>query len=531
MDPREIDVVVVGAGFAGLYMIHKLRTLGFGVQGFEAGADVGGTWYFNRYPGARCDVESFDYSYSFDSEIEQEWNWTERFATQPEILRYIRHVADRLDLRRDIRFSTRVAAATWNEDQRRWQVTTDAGEMVAARYLILATGSLSAAKAPEIAGLDSFGGETLHTSSWPEEGVDFTGQRVGIIGTGSSAIQAIPLIAQQADHLTVFQRTPAFSLPARNAPLDDAAIAARKHEYRRHRARCRATQAGVLFRGTDVPALSMGEEERRAAYETAWANGGQDFVRTFKDLILNRAANDTASCFVREKIAEVVADPATAAALTPRDFPIGSKRVAVDTDYYETFNRPNVSLVNLRDTPIERIEASGVRTRAGVVPLDALILATGFDAITGSFLRIAITNGDGATLAEKWAAGPQTYLGLGMAGFPNLFIVAGPGSPSVLVNMVLAGEQHVEWIADCLVSLRTRGLTRIEAQADAERKWVDRVNALANKTLFMAGDSWYLGANVPGKPRVFMPFVGGFASYAAICDDVAGKGYEGFTLS
>lgn len=528
---KPIDAVVVGAGFAGLYLLHKLRMLGFSVVSYEAGSDVGGTWYFNRYPGARCDVESFDYSYSFDPVIEQEWTWTERFATQPEILRYIGFVADRLDLRRDIRFDTRVAAAQWQETAHLWDVTTDQGETVAARYLILATGSLSAAKAPDITGLATFGGETLFTSSWPEDGVDLSGRRVGIIGTGSSGIQAIPLIAEQADHLTVFQRTPAFSLPARNAPLDEAAIAERKRRYREHRAACRATQTGVLFRSTDQSALVLDEAARRAVYEQAWAYGGQDFIRTFKDLILDHRANETAADFVRDKIAEIVTDPRTATALTPRNFPIGSKRVAVDTNYYETFNRPNVALVDLRETPIETIEPGGVRTTAGLTEIDTLVLATGFDAITGSFLRIAVENGNGLTLADKWAAGPQTYLGLGVSGFPNLFIVAGPGSPSVLVNMVLAGEQHAEWIADCLTAMRERGLTRIEAQADAEHGWVERVNKLAGRTLFMAGDSWYLGANVPGKPRVFMPFVGGFAAYADICADVARDGYRGFSLS
>ncbi len=523
---REVDCVVVGAGFGGLYMLHELRKAGFSVQGFERGSGVGGTWFWNRYPGARCDVESFDYSYSFDSALEQEWDWSERFATQPEILRYLEHVADRFDLRPLIAFDTEVAAADWSEAAGRWQVKTSAGEW-SARYLILATGSLSAAKAPDIAGLGDFAGQTVSTANWPEDGVDFANKRVGVIGTGSSGIQAIPLIAAQAEHLTVFQRTPSFTVPARNAPLAPDQIATRKAAYRDHRATVRQTAPGVIFRMTGKSAHELADVDRTAAYEDAWTHGGAGFAQVFNDLILDQTANATAADFVRAKIRETVADPETAASLTPGDYPIGSKRIAVDTDYYATFNRPNVTLKDLRKDPLQRIVAQGVETAEGTTPLDVLVLATGFDAMTGSFLRIAITGTDD-TLAEKWSAGPRTYLGLMSAGFPNLFLIAGPGSPSVLTNMVLSIEQHVEWVRDCLIALRDRGETRIEPTREAEDQWVDRGNAMAARTLFMSGNSWYLGANVPGKPRVFMPFIGGVAVYRAICEKVVANDYAGF---
>ena len=525
---REVDAVVVGAGFAGLFMLYRLREAGFLVQGFERGGDVGGTWFWNRYPGARCDVESLDYSYSFDHQLEQDWHWTERFATQPEILSYLRHVADRFELRPLIAFDTTVAGADWDEEATRWRVRTDAGDEWLARHLILGTGSLSAAKTPDIEGLDGFAGRTVSTANWPAEGLDLTGERVGVIGTGSSGIQAIPLIAAQAGHLTVFQRTPSFTVPARNAPLHPDHVAAFKGRYRDHRRSVLETTPGVHFRGTGKSAFELEEDRRRAALEEAWEHGGPGFAHTFNDMITDERANHVASEFVRDKIREIVHDPEVATALTPRDYPIGSKRIAVDTDYYATYNRENVTLRDLRRTPLRRIVPEGVELSDGVVPLDTLVLATGFDAMTGSFLRVAVRNGEGETLKEKWAAGPRTYLGLMSAGFPNLFMIAGPGSPSVLTNMVVSIEQHVEWIRDCLVDLRERGLNPIEPARDAEDRWVDRVNAVAAKTLFMAGNSWYLGANVPGKPRVFMPFIGGVKAYRAICEKVAADGYAGF---
>ncbi len=527
---RRVDAVVVGAGFGGLYMLHRLRKAGFNVHGFERGADVGGTWYWNRYPGARCDVESLDYSYSFNEDLRQEWQWTERFATQPEILRYLEHVADRFNLRSLISFGTSVETAQWSEPYQRWLVETDQGERLSVQYFILATGSLSAAKTPDIAGIESFAGKVYNTSSWPADGVDFAGQRVGVIGTGSSAIQAVPLIARQAAHLTVFQRTPAFTVPARNRELQPDEVRAFKRDYPTYRQRILATRQGVHFPTTGKSALDLSPTEREAVYAEAWQRGGPGFVQVFTDLLTDRVANETAAEFLRARIAEIVTDPVVADALTPRDYPIGSKRIAVDTGYYATFNRPNVTLENLRDAPIESVVAEGVQTTKSLVPLDALVLATGFDAMTGSFLRIDVQGRAGLPLREKWAAGPRTYLGLMSNGFPNMFMIAGPGSPSVLTNMVVSIEQHVDWITDCLVTMRDRSEQSIEPFLQVEDEWVESCNRAAERTLFMAGDSWYLGANVPGKPRVFMPYLGGVAVYRDICAEIAQNGYRGFSI-
>ena len=523
----DVDVAVVGAGFGGLYALHKLRGLGFSVQGFEIGDAVGGPWYWNRYPGARCDGESMAYSYSFDDALQQEWEWTERFATQPEIQRYLAHVADRFDLRPLIRFATRVERSEWDEAARRWRVSTDQGDTLAARFVILATGSLSAAKAPDIPGLDSFGGPLYFTSSWPREGVDFAGRRVGVIGTGSSAIQAIPLIAEQAAHLTVFQRTASFTVPAHNAPMAPDYQAAFKARYPEHRAEARRSRTGVLFHATGKSALEVDEEERLHHYEEAWRRGGPGLPSVFTDMLADEQANHHAAEFVRGKIREQVNDPEVAEALTPRGYPIASKRLAVDTDYYRTFNRANVTLKDLRKAPLERIAPEGVVTADGTTELDALVLATGFDAMTGSFTRVDAHGVDG-TLGEKWAAGPRTYLGVMSAGFPNLFLIAGPGSPSVLSNMVVSCEQHVEWVADLLAAMRDAGQTRVEATREAEDKWTQDLTDLAAQTLFMKGNSWYLGANVPGKPRVFMPYIGGVGEYRRISEEIAADGYRGF---
>ena len=528
MNSKSVDAVIVGAGFAGLYMLHRLRSTGYRVAGFERGGDVGGTWYWNRYPGARCDVESLDYCYSFDSALQQEWNWTERYATQPEILRYLQHVADRFALRPLIRFDTCIDRAQWNESERRWRVHSDAGDVLDARFLILATGSLSAAKTPDIEGLAAFSGRVIETSSWPQSGVDFSGQRIGVIGTGSSGIQAIPLIAEQAAQLSVFQRTPTFSVPAQNKPFDPAWLAAFKTRYAEHRQRCRETWPGVIFHGSGKTVAELSTQERVQALEKNWAIGGPGFQYSFLDLISNRESNDTAAAFVRDKIRQIVKNPVTAEALCPRDYPLGTKRLAVDTNYYASFNRDNVRLIDLRKTPLRRVVAAGIETSAGITPLDTLVLATGFDAITGSFLKIEVRDAEGRSLREAWAAGPRTYLGLMSAGFPNLFIVAGPGSPSVLSNMVLSIEQHVEWIADCLDALRQDGMTRIEAEESAQDEWVNRVNRTAAGTLYNEANSWFLGANVPGKPRVFMPYVGGVAVYRHLCDKIARNGYTDF---
>jgi cyclohexanone monooxygenase len=527
---REVDLVVVGAGFAGLYMLHRARSQGLSVQVFEAGDGVGGTWYWNRYPGARCDVESMEYSYGFDEDLQQEWEWTEKYATQAEILEYANHVADRFDLRHDIQLSTRVTSAAFDEDRRRWDVSTDRGDEVSSRFLVMATGCLSAANLPEIPGAGSFDGPTYHTGQWPHEPVDFTGQRVGIIGTGSSAIQSIPLIAEQAAELTVFQRTPAYTVPAWNAPLDPVEVKEIKTEYAQFRADNRRMPSafGSRLGRTDTSAHEVSEEERRAEYERRWARGGLQFMGAFTDLVLDKAANDTAAEFVREKLHEIVRDPDTARRLSP-DQVIGCKRLCVDTGYWETFNKPHVRLVDLRESPIEAITAGGVQTTVEHHDLDVLIYATGFDAMTGALLRIDIRGRGGRTIQDAWSAGPRTYLGLGVEGFPNLFTITGPGSPSVLTNMLVSIQQHVEWIADCIGYLDEQGQATIEPTIEAQDAWVDFVNSVAGFTLFPTCNSWYLGANVPGKTRVFMPLPG-FPTYVDKCEQVVADGYEGFTL-
>ena len=526
------DVVVVGAGFAGMYMLYRLRGLGFTARVYEQGSGVGGTWYWNRYPGARCDVESMQYSYSFSDELQQEWDWSERYAPQPEILKYANHVADRFDLRRDIQFDTRVERAEFDEGTNLWSVTVSDGKTVTAKYVVLATGCLSNARKPDINGLDRFRGKVYHTGNWPHEPVDFTGLRVGVIGTGSSSIQSVPVIAEQARHVTVFQRTANFSIPARNARLTEEerqAFRARYPEIRRF-AREEARN-GIYTELPDRGALDDGDNERRAKYESRWQRGGLTFLSVYNNLALDQAANDTAANFVREKITEIVKDPETAKRLQPNDHPIGSKRICIDTDYYAAFNRPNVTLADIRSNPIEEITENAVRVGGKDYEIDALVLATGFDAMTGSVAKIDIRGRDGRTLNQKWAEGPRTYLGLMSAGFPNLFVITGPGSPSVLSNMIVSIEQHVDWIADCLGYMRDRGLDTMEAQVDAEDKWVAHVNEVAYATLYPQANSWYMGANIPGKPRIFMPYIGGVGPYRKICNDVAAKGYEGFVMT
>ena len=524
------DAIIVGAGFAGMYMLHRLRGLGLTARVYEAGKGVGGTWYWNRYPGARCDVESMDYSYSFSDELQQEWRWSERYSAQPEILRYANHVADRFDLRRDIQFETRVTAAAFDEATSRWTVETDRGDRVSARFCIMATGCLSDAQLPPIAGRESFAGKWYHTGRWPHEGVDFTGRRVGIIGTGSSAIQSIPLIAKQAAHLVVFQRTPNYSMPAQNAPLDPAYERRVKETYADFRRQARESRVGFVTERSGDSALAVPETERRREYEKRWSRGGLGFSAAYTDLLTSKEANDTAAEFFRAKIRNIVRDPEVARVLTPTDYPLGTKRLCVDTDYYDTFNRDNVTLVDLRKTPIEAITPQGVRTSEAEYEVDDLVFATGFDAMTGALLAIDIRGRGGRPLREAWAAGPRTYLGLSIAGFPNLFTITGPGSPSVLSNMVVSIEQHVDWIADCLAYLDRQGHASIEATVEAQEAWVQHVNEVGHMTLYPLAKSWYMGANVPGKPRVFMPYIGGVGVYRQKCDEVAAKGYEGFAL-
>jgi cation diffusion facilitator CzcD-associated flavoprotein CzcO len=530
---KELDAIIIGAGFSGLYQLHCLRErLGLAVKVLEAADGVGGTWYWNRYPGARCDSESHSYCYFFSDALLEEWEWSERYPGQAEILRYLDFVADRLGLRRDIRFGTRVVSAAFDEAANRWNVETQAGERFTATYLITAVGCLSAANLPDIPGLESFEGEWYHTGEWPHEGVDLAGKRVGQIGTGSTGIQAAPAIARQAGHLTVFQRTANYSVPARNAPLSKAFKRELRENYAEIRALVQDTPNAHPFRISERKVFGVSAEDRQAIYEAAWEKGGLQFRASFQDLLADRAANDTAADFVKNKIRETVKDPKTAESLAAIDHPYAAKRPPIDTGYFETFNRENVSLVDLRATPITGITPRGVRTSDAEYELDVIVFATGFDAMTGPLLQIDIRGRDGLALRQAWRAGPKTYLGLQVPGFPNMFTITGPGSPSVLCNMPVAIEQHVEWIADCIAFLRENGVARIEAATEAAERWGEHVNEIADTTLLpQVPHSWYLGANIPGKPRVFMPYAGGLPRYRGICNDVAAQGYPGFILT
>jgi cyclohexanone monooxygenase len=526
-----LDVAVIGAGFAGMYMLHRLRRAGFAVKAFEAGPDVGGTWYWNRYPGARCDVESMQYSYSFDDGIQQDWTWTERFATQPEILRYANFVADRLDLRKDIGFGIRIVSGRFDTSCNQWTLETDIGPTIHARTVITAVGCLSSPNLPKIEGMDSFQGQTIHTSDWPRDGADLTGKRVAIIGTGSTAIQAIPEIARQAAQLTVFQRTPNFSVPARNAPLSEETIAWWKGNYPELRKKAReTTRSGTIYDPPAGPAIGADPSTVRAEMEARWEKGGANFAFAFSDLIVDPDANAIAAEFVRDKIREIVHSPETAEALCPVDYPIFCKRICVDSDYFATYNRENVTLVNLRRTALERITPKGVRTSDQEREFDVVIYATGFDAITGSLLRLNLTGTQGRTLSEKWAEGPKAYLGLATSEFPNLFMITGPGSPSVLSNVLVSIEQHVDFLADLMVNLRSRGIERIETTPEDDETWARHVIEVAETTLYPKAASWYMGANIPGKPRVFMPYIG-VDKYRKKCAEVAAGGYSGFKMS
>ncbi|RJG00655.1 flavin-containing monooxygenase [Noviherbaspirillum sedimenti] len=525
----EFDAIVVGAGFGGMYALHKLRGLGMRVRVLEAAPDVGGTWYWNRYPGLRCDAESVEYSYSFDDGLQQDWEWTEKFATQPEILRYAKHVADRFDFRRDINFETRVKSATYDEATKRWCIVTDRDEELTARFFIMATGCLSVASVPKMKGLDSFKGRWYHSSNWPEGGVNFKGLRVGVIGTGSTGIQLIPEVAKDAAHLYVFQRTPNFTVPAQNGPLSPDFKKYVKENYADIRARARQQGLGLHTHG-DQSAFGVSAEERQRRFEAAWQQGGPQFMFVFNDQLKNPEANKAAVDFVHGKIRSIVKDPATADTLCPKDYPIGAKRICVDTNYYATFNRENVTLVDLRKSPIEELTEAGLKTSNGDYELDAIVFATGFDAMTGALLKVNIIGRNGLKLADKWSAGPQNLLGITVSGFPNFFMITGPGSPSVFSNVVMSIEQHVDWMVDCLKYMREQGFAAIEASAEAESSWVQHVNDVANNTLLPQANSWYVGANIPGKPRVFMPYVGGVGQFRKKCDEVAENDYSGFAL-
>jgi cyclohexanone monooxygenase len=527
---HRLDAVIVGAGFAGLYMLHKCREIGLSCRVIEAGESVGGTWYWNRYPGARCDVESFSYSYSFSPEIQQEWSWSHRYARQPEILAYANFVADRLDLRRDISFGTRVVRAAYDEVARRWRIDTDKAGPFDASFLIMATGCLSVPKSPDLPGLGNFKGDVLHTAKWPANGYDFTGKRVGIVGTGSSGVQSIPIIAREAGHLTVFQRTPNFSIPAWNGPVPEERQRAVKADYARLRRKSRESYAGDYADEYYLSILDMTPEQRADAFAKRWQEGGFNYQYAFRDLMDSEEANELAAEFVRNKIRAVVKDPDTAEKLCPKDHPIGAKRLCVDTEYYETFNRPNVSLVDIKADPITGFTSDALVTRDHTYPLDTLVLATGFDAMTGALTAVDIRGRGGRCLKDSWREGAGAYLGLAIAGFPNLFVITGPGSPSVLANVILAIEQHVEWLGRLFAHARLNGITEIEADAGAQEQWMAEVSASADKTLYPRANSWYVGANVPGKPRVFMPYVNGFSAYERACEQIAAEGYRGFHL-
>ncbi len=526
------DVIVVGAGFAGLYALHRLRGAGYRVRVLEGGDAIGGTWYWNRYPGARCDVESMQYSFSFSDEIQQEWEWSQLYAPQPEILAYINFVADKLKLRDDIQLKTRVVAAAYDDKANRWQIETQSGERFVAPFCIMATGCLSIPIDPKIDGLGDFTGPVYRTSDWPHEGADLAGKRVGLVGTGSSGIQATPIIAAEAKHLYVFQRTPNYSIPAHNRPMDPDYAKAWKTHYHERRLAALNTKNNTLNNAGAIAGKAVTPEQRQREFEERWAVGGIGFMYSFTDITSDKEVNEQASEFVRAKIASIVRDPKTAEKLMPKGYGIGGKRICVDTDYFETFNRSNVSLVDIKADPIDRVTATGIRTVSGAdYPLDVLVLAIGFDAMTGALLRMDITGRDGAKLRDRWAAGPKTYLGMAIAKFPNLFIITGPGSPSVFTNMVTSIEQHVNWIADCIERMKKAGAKSIEVRPEAEERWVAHVNEVASRTLMPNNNSWYVGANIPGKPRVFMPYLGGAANYRDIIEDVAKRNYDGFELA
>ena len=528
----KLDALIIGAGFSGLYQLLSLRDkVGLSVKVVEAGDGVGGTWYWNRYPGARCDSESHSYSYYFSDEILKEWQWSERYPGHAEVVRYLNFVADKLDLKRDINFNLRVCSAKYNTSKNAWEVETEQGVCFECTYLITAVGCLSSTNVPTFPGHEDFEGEWYHTGQWPHEGVDFTGKRVGQIGTGSTGIQAVPVIAETAKHLTVFQRTANYSVPAKNGPLSQEFQDYLEENRANIKETIRTTPNGHPFVISERKVFDVDDAEREKIFEEAWEHGGLGFRACFQDIAFDKKANDVAADFIKRKIRSIVKDPKTADLLTDIDHPYATKRPPIDTNYFETYNRDNVNLVDVRSSPIECITKKGVKTGDKEYELDIIVFATGFDAMTGPLLRLNIEGRDGVKLEDIWEGGPKTYLGLQVPGFPNLFTITGPGSPSVLCNMPVAIEQHVEWVTDCISFLEQNKINTIEATEDSMDKWVSHVNDCANVTLMPhAKHTWYYGANIPGKPRVFMPYAGGMARYRAICEDIAKQQYVGFKL-
>ena len=525
---KNVDVVVVGAGFSGLYLLYRLRKAGFSTRVFERGGGVGGTWYWNRYPGARCDVESLQYSYSFDEQLQQDWHWPEKFSAQPDILAYANYVADRFDLKKDIEFNVEVKGSWFDENSNRWKITTNTGEDINSQYFIMATGCISTTQIPNIKGLSDYVGNTFHTGDWPHKEVDFSGQSIAVIGTGSSGIQSIPVLAKQAKKLTVFQRTPNYSIPSQNEPMTKKYERSWKDVYSERRKEMRYSAHGSLKDLNDVPALSVDKHQRQEIYTKRWAIGGTGFLGSFNDLLTSADSNYTAAEYVRQQIKKIVNDKETAEILCPRSYPIGTKRICIDTGYFETYNRENVKLVDISKKPIQRLVTDGIIVDNQLYSFDSIIFATGFDAMTGSLFNVDIKGRGGLALTDKWNAGPKTYLGLMSASFPNLFMITGPGSPSVKSNMIMSIEQHVDLVTETLLTMRSKGLSVVEPELEAENKWVDHVQEVANKTLFPQANSWYMGANIPGKPRLFMPYIGGVGAYRKICEEIVANNYRGF---
>ncbi|MFN8225016.1 MAG: NAD(P)/FAD-dependent oxidoreductase [Gaiellales bacterium] len=526
----EVDAVVIGAGFSGIYVLHELRRLGLRCRLYEAGDDVGGAWYWNRYPGARCDSESWFYCFTFSDELLQEWTWTERFPAHEEIRRYLEFVTDRLDLRRDMQFATRVTSLVYDDASARWTVETDTGERAVARYVVMAVGSISATNVPEIPGLETFTGQWYHTGRWPHDDVDLTGKRVGVIGTGSTGMQLIPVVADNVAELVVFQRTPNYSMPARNRPLTPEFVAHVKANYRELNEATRSSGTGMPLPEPTLTFDEVDRDEARRRYEAAWAAGGVLVLQQFKDLLTNPESNEFAAEFFREKVRSIVRDPETAETLTPKGYPIAAKRPVLDTNYYETFNRPNVHLVDVNKQPITEITPTGIRAGDADHELDVIIFATGYDAFTGSYLRIDVRGRNGVRLADRWADGPTAYLGLGIAGFPNLLTVNGPCSPAVLTNVPATIEHDVEWIVECVAYLEEHGIVAFEPTEEAEASWVRHTAELIEGTLFPLANSWWIGANIPGKPRMFMAYSGGLKRFRDHCAEVAAAGYKGYAI-